>query len=416
VNAEIIAIGSELLTPFRQDTNSLFLTRRLNDLGVEVSFKGIVGDNLEHIRDATRTALWRADIVIIMGGLGPTEDDLTREGVAAALGVEVHRDPDVLAKLYARFASRQMTKMPRNNEKQADVVGGAMVLPNPAGTAPGQWIDTLFESHPRIILLLPGPPWELEKVFDVECVPRLREKLPTSFIATRSLRIAMLPESTCDARIAPIYKQYPDVQTTILAGAGDIELHLRARSTLQESAEARVGELADKLEDELDDYVYSTRGETLEKIVGYYLEMRGATLATAESCTGGLLAQRITQVSGSSRYFLGGAVVYHNELKTLFAGVPPLLIEAHGSVSREVAVAMAEGIRHDCNAQIGVAITGIAGPTGGTEEKPVGLVYHALHDGTKTEVVERKFPPGDRGRIRLWASQQALDMIRRHLM
>jgi nicotinamide-nucleotide amidase len=416
VNAEIIAIGSELLTPFRQDTNSLFLTRRLNELGVEVSFKGIVGDNQQHIRDATRTALWRADIVIFIGGLGPTEDDLTREGVAAALGVELHRDPDIVAKLYARFASRQMTKMPPNNEKQADVVKGAKILPNPAGTAPGQWIDTMFEGRPRVIMLLPGPPWELEKLFDAECIPRLREYLPPSFIATRSLRIAMLPESTCDARIAPIYTQYPDVQTTILAGAGDIELHLRARSNSQAAAEARVGELADKLEDELDDYVYSTKGESLEKIVGYYLDMRGATLVTAESCTGGLLAQRITQVSGSSRYFLGGAVVYHNELKSLFAGVPPLLIQAHGSVSREVAAAMAEGICHDCNAKIGVAITGIAGPTGGTEEKPVGLVYHALHDGNKTNVVERKFPPGDRGRIRLWASQQALDMIRRHLM
>jgi nicotinamide-nucleotide amidase len=416
VNAEIIAVGSELLTPFRQDTNSLFLTRRLNELGVEVGFKGIVGDSLEHIRDVTRTALWRADILIFTGGLGPTEDDLTREGVAAALGVDLYRDADILAKLYARFASRHLTNMPRNNEKQADVVKGATVLANPAGTAPGQWIDTMFEGRPRIIVLLPGPPWELEKVWEAECVSRFREKLPPAFIATRSLRVAMLPESTCDARIAPIYKQYPDVQTTILAGAGDIELHLRARSESLEAAQARAGELADKLEEELDTYVYSNCGESLEQIVGYFLEMRGATLATAESCTGGLLSQRITGVSGSSRYFLGGVVTYHNDLKSLFVGVPPLMIETHGSVSREVAVAMAEGVRHECNAKIGVAITGIAGPTGGTTEKPVGLVYHALHDGTKTEVVERKFPPGDRSRIRLWASQQALDMIRRHLM
>lgn len=229
------------------------------------------------------------------------------------------------------------------------------------------------------------------------------------------MRVALLAESTCDARIAPIYGQYPDIQTTILAGAGDIEINLRACSDALETAQARADELADKLEEELGDYVYSNRGESLEQIVGYYLQMREATLATAESCTGGLLAQRITNVSGSSRYYLGGAITYHNEMKTLFAGVPPLMIQGHGAVSREVATAMAENIRHDCNATLGVAITGVAGPTGGTEEKPVGLVYVALHDGQKTDVVQRQFP-GDRARIRQFATHQALDMIRRHLM
>lgn len=413
MNAEIIAIGSELLTPFRQDTNSLYLTRQLNALGVEVVCKTIVGDNRDHIRDATRSALWRADIVIIMGGLGPTEDDLTREAVADALGVELHRDHDLIASLYARFAARQM-KMPPNNERQCDIVAGAQVL-DAVGTAPGQWIDTLFERQCRTVILLPGPPWELEKMFQESVLPRLKEKLPETFIATRSLRVAMLPESACDARVAPIYKQYPDVQTTILAAAGDIELNLKARADSMEAAQARVDELADKIEDELDDAVYSNRGEPLEQIVGYYLQMRGATLAVAESCTGGLLSERITRMSGSSRYFLGGAITYHNDLKTLFAAVPPLLIQGHGAVSREVATYMAEGICHDCNATIGVAITGVAGPAGGTEEKPVGLVYHALHDGHSTEVIERKFT-GDRQRIRQWATQQALDMIRRHLM
>lgn len=413
MNAEIIAIGSELLTPFRQDTNSLFLTQRLNDLGIEVIFKTIVGDKLEHIRDAVRSALWRADVILLSGGLGPTEDDLTRDGVAAALGVELHRDPELVAKLYARFAKRQM-KLPPNNERQCDVIAGAQILAA-VGSAPGQWIDTLFEGQSRTIVLLPGPPWEIKKMFDEQVLARLREKLPSAFIATRTLKVAMVPESTCDARLAPIYTQYPDVQTTILAGAGDIELHLRTRGDNLEQAQARADELADRLEEELGDAVYSNRGEVLEQVVGYYLQMRSATVAVAESCSGGLLAERITRVSGSSRYFLGGAITYHNELKTLFAGVPPLLIQAHGAVSREVAAAMAEGIRHDCNSTLGVAITGVAGPTGGSEEKPVGLVFHALHDGTRTEVVERKFP-GDRNQIRQWASQQALDMIRRHLM
>jgi nicotinamide-nucleotide amidase len=414
VNAEIIAIGSEMLTPYRLDTNSLYLTRQLNDLGIEVRCKTIVGDALESIRDAIRAALWRSDLLVLSGGLGPTEDDLTREAVAAALGLEIRRDPELIARLYARFAERQLKVTP-NNDRQADLVGSPLVLANPVGSAPGQWIDTLFEGHPRIVILLPGPPWELEKMFERECLERLRNKVPAAFVATRMLRIGMMGESACDARLAPIYQTFHDVETTILAGAGDIELHLRTRSETPEEAQARVDELADRIEEELGDWVISNRGETLEQVVGYYLQMRQATLVTAESCTGGLLAQRITSVSGSSRYYLGGVVTYHNELKTLFTSVPPLMIEAHGAVSREVAAAMAEGIRHDCDATLGVAITGIAGPGGGTLEKPVGLVYHALHDGKKTEVIERKFF-GDRARIRQWASEQALDMIRRRLM
>jgi nicotinamide-nucleotide amidase len=225
----------------------------------------------------------------------------------------------------------------------------------------------------------------------------------------------MMPESECDQRVAPIYRRFTDVQTTILAGAGEIQLRLTARADSQEAAQARVDELAGLLEDELDDFVYSTQGESLEQIVGYFLQMRGANIAVAESCTGGMLGERITKVGGSSRYFVGGAIVYDNEMKTLFANVPPMLVAQHGAVSKEVAEAMAEGIREECRASVGVGITGVAGPTGGTEEKPVGLVYIAVADGKRTEVVERKFP-GDRDRIRWWATQQALDMVRRRLM
>ncbi len=416
MNAEIIAVGSEMLTPYRQDTNSLYLTEQLNQLGVEVIFKSVVGDTAEYITDATRSALWRADLIILTGGLGPTEDDLTREAVAAALGREIKRDSDVLATLYKRFAERRL-KMSPNNEKQADIIQGATILPNPVGTAPGQWIEHSFEGRKRLIILLPGPPHELKRLFEEQCLTedRLRAWVPRQFIATRLLKATMLGESKLDARIAPIYQRYEDVQTTVLAGAGEIEIHLRARAPEQAAAEARVERLADEIEQELGDFVYSNRGESLEQIVGYYLQMRNATVAVAESCTGGLLGQRISSVSGSSRYFLGGAIAYANDLKTLFASVPPLMIQAHGAVSREVAAAMAEGIRFDCNATLGVAITGVAGPTGGTGEKPVGLVYHALADGHATEVVQRNFM-GDRNRIRLWASQQSLDMIRRKLM
>jgi nicotinamide-nucleotide amidase len=414
MNAEIIAIGSELLTPFRQDTNSLYLTGRLNDVGVEVIFKTIVGDTREHLVQVACLALSRADIVLFMGGLGPTEDDLTREAVAEALGLELRRDPEIVASLEQRFAARGW-KLTANNVKQADVIAGATVLPNANGTAPGQWIGGRYEGREKIILLLPGPPHELKALFEEQCSERLRAKLPPQFIVTRELKITGLGESHCDARVAPIYQRYPEVQTTILAGAGEIQLHLRCSAALRAAAQQKVDKLVSQIEDELGDCVFSDNGESLEQIVGYYLEMRNATLAVAESCTAGLVAERITSVSGSSRYFLGGAIVYSNQLKTEFAGVPAEHIEKHGAVSREVAAALAEGIRRRCHATLGLAVTGIAGPTGGTAEKPVGLVFHALAGERSTEVVERQFF-GDRQRIRWFASQQALDMVRRKLL
>jgi nicotinamide-nucleotide amidase len=414
VNAEIIAIGSELLTPFRQDTNSLYLTEKLNQLGVEVIFKTIVGDSREHLTGAASLAISRAEIVIFMGGLGPTEDDLTREALGDALGLELYRDPAIVTGLEQRFAARGWT-MAANNLKQADVITGATVLPNANGSAPGQWMSGKYEGRERIIMLLPGPPHELKAMFEEQCVDRLRAKLPPQFIATRELKITGLGESACDARVAPIYKLFTDIQTTILAGAGEIQLHLKTRAASLEAAQSRVDQLVAKIEEELGDSVFSDNGDSMEQIVGYYLQMRNATLAVAESCTGGLLAERITSVSGSSRYFVGGAVVYSNQLKTAFADVPATLLEKHGAVSREVAAALAEGIGRRTGATLGLSVTGVAGPTGGTDAKPVGLVFHALASDAGTEVVERKFP-GDRKRIRRFASQQALDMVRRKLM
>jgi len=414
VNAEIIAIGSELLTPFRQDTNSLYLTEKLNQLGVEVVLKTIVGDSRSRLVSVAQHALFRSDIVIFMGGLGPTEDDLTREAVAEALGLELHRDEEILEQLKERFAARGY-KMTPNNFQQADVIAGAIVLPNPNGTAPGQWITGQYEGRDSLIILLPGPPFELRVMFDEQCFERLRAKLPPAYIATRVLKVAMLGESLVDSRVAPIYKRYTDVQTTILAGAGDVQFNLFTRADSMEAAQQRVHDLAGEIEDELGDALYASKGESLEQIVGYYLQMRDSTLAVAESCTGGLLADRITSISGSSRYFLGGAVVYSNELKTAFADVPKSLLDKHGAVSREVASALAEGIRRRCKATFGVGITGVAGPSGGSEQKPVGLVYHALASERETQVEERKFP-GDRKRVRWFASQMALDMVRRKLM
>jgi nicotinamide-nucleotide amidase len=414
VDAEIIAIGSELLTPHRQDTNSLYLTEKLNELGVEVRFKCIVGDDVEGLTEAAKLAMQRSDIIIFSGGLGPTEDDLTRESVADALGLKLQRHPEIIAKLEERFAQRGI-KMSANNAKQADIITSATILQNTLGTAPGQWVAGKYDGEERLLMLLPGPPHELKAMFEAECIPRLRARIATQYIATRTLKMAMMPESQVDARVAPIYKTYTDVETTILAGAGEIQLHLRCRKDSQAEAEARVEELAEKIEDELGDAIFSRKGETIEQIVSYLLQMRDLTLAVAESCTGGLLAERITSLSGSSRYFLGGAVVYSNELKTQFANVPKALIDQHGAVSREVAASMAEGIRKRCLSSYGVGITGVAGPGGGTELKPVGLVYIALAGEEGTQVVERNFL-GDRKRIRQFATQQALEMIRRALL
>jgi nicotinamide-nucleotide amidase len=417
MKSEIIAVGSEMLTPWRQDTNSLYLTEKLNEIGVAVAFKTIVGDRLKDLVGAIRTALGRIDILVIMGGLGPTEDDLTREAVAEALSLTLRRDAAQVAALHARAATWRIA-MPQNNLKQADVLEGATVLKNPNGSAPGQWLDAAFDGYRKLILLLPGPPNECKPLFDSECLPRLRETVPPRHIAKRTLRAAMIPESQADKILAPIYTTYPDVETTILAHAGDIQLTLLCSKKNPAVAQQRVDELSSRLEEALEDWLYSTGGhsaDSLEQIVLYYLGLRTATLAVAESCTGGMIAQRITSVPGSSRSFLGGAIVYADPLKSAFAGVSPELIATKGAVSAEVAEALANGIRLRTGATLGLGITGIAGPTGATDTKPVGLVYIALADPARTEIMDRTFR-GDRQRVREWATQQALDMIRKRLM
>jgi nicotinamide-nucleotide amidase len=414
MKAEIIAVGSEMLTPWRQDTNSLYLTEKFNEIGVTVNFKTIVGDRLKDLVSSIRTALSRVDILVVMGGLGPTEDDLTREAVAQALSIGLRRDAAQVAALHARAATWRIT-MPQNNLKQADVLEGATVLPNANGSAPGQWLDVTFDGYRKLLMLVPGPPNECKPLFETECLPRLRASVPQRHIAKRTLRAAMIPESQADKMLAPIYTTYPDVETTILAHAGDIQLTLLCSKADPELARQRVDELAGRLEETLEDWLYSDSGESLEQIVLYYLGLRQSTLAVAESCTGGLIAQRITSVPGSSRAFLGGAVVYSDPLKAAFAGVSADLIARHGAVSAEVAEALANGIRIRTGATLGLGVTGIAGPTGATENKPVGLVYIALSDPNRTDVMDRTFR-GDRQRIREFASQQALDLIRRRLM
>jgi len=410
-----------MLTPFRQDTNSLYLTAQLNELGVSVAFKTIVGDNLEDLTGAARVALGRADIVIFSGGLGPTQDDRTREAAAAALGVELRRDAQIVTAMYKRFAERRMS-MPENNARQADVIEGAEVMPNPNGSAPGQYIDTVVGRHRKIVVLLPGPPKELEPMYQAECRPRLAATLPERHMARRMLRMALTRESEVDARTAPIYTTFKDVETTILAGAAEIQLHFVCSKPSEAEAQARVDELAEKIEQEMGEEIFSSHGESLEEVVLLMLGLRHMTLAAAESCTGGLLAQRLTAVPGSSRYFLGGAVVYADRLKTIFADVPEELVRTEGPVSEPVARAMAEGIRRRTGASVGVGITGIAGPGPGAPGpdagKPIGLVYIAIsYAGLSggTSVTELNIS-GDRERVRWFASQHALQLVRQSLM
>jgi len=409
MDAEIIAVGSELLTPQHIDTNSLYLTEKLNNLGILVRFKTIVGDSKEDLAAVFRAALERSPLIVLTGGLGPTDDDLTRDVVAKVLERPLNEVEELRQRIQARYA-RLGRAMPENNLRQALVPEGAEWLQNNNGTAPGIWI----EHKDNVVILLPGPPRELEPLFDTACVPRLERVAPGGRIKTRVYKVVGLPESEVDQLIAPLYRPYTNPTTTILASLGSIEIHLRARASTDKEVETRLAELGDKIELALGDHVYSTKGESLEEVVGMYLVMRQKTLAVAESCTGGLLAERLTRIGGSSAYFLGGAVCYTNEMKTRWAGVPADLIQEHGAVSQPVAQALAQGVRARTGSSIGIGITGIAGPTGGTAEKPVGLVFIGLADERGVQVREFHFP-GDRDRVRHWATQMALEMIRRRI-
>jgi len=406
MNAEIIAVGSELLTPQRLDTNSLFLTGQLNDLGVEVTTKYVVGDNRDHVADAVRRAMSRAEIVILSGGLGPTEDDVTRDAVAVAIDRKLVFHPEVSDQIEQRFrqANRKMAEV---NRRQAFLIEGADILLNDRGTAPGQWID---ESHTSIILL-PGPPHELKAMFTRQCLPRLARVVPKQVIRTLVFRVAGMAESDLDQTISPIYKKYENPVTTILAGEGDIQVHLRARGERDGDVMALLAEVAAPIEMLLGDRIYSRNGDSLETVIGELLTKRGASLAVAESMTGGLLAQRITSVPGSSHYFLGGFLVYSDKMKTELLGVSEEIVEQCGAVSKETAEAMATGARRRTGAVFALSITGEAGPEP-SENVPVGTVYVGLADAAGCQVVHRVFL-GDRARIRAFATQMALDMLRR---
>jgi nicotinamide-nucleotide amidase len=410
LSAEIITIGSELLTPRFQDTNSIYLTEQLNAIGIPVVMKGIVGDNETYLEHAVRSALERTAVLIATGGLGPTEDDITRKVFARVLQRQLVLNEEVLARIQSRFKARGAA-MPANNARQALVLTGADILPNNHGTAPGLWIST-ERNH---IMLLPGPPRELQPMFEESCFARLQKMAGGAALVRTLFRTTGLTESALDDRIAPIYTKYTNPDTTILAKPGEVDVRLTARGRTVEEAERLLHELGDQIDHSLEDYIFTRSEQTLEEVTGMYLAMKNATISVAESCTGGLLAERLTNVPGSSAYFMSGVVCYSNESKMELTGIPPLLLEMQGAVSAEVARGLAEGIRERAGTTIGVGITGIAGPTGGSPEKPVGTVHIAVASPAATEHRHAVFP-GDRLRIRRQASQAALDLVRRVLI
>jgi nicotinamide-nucleotide amidase len=410
VRAEILAIGSELLVPPRGETNGAYITGRLRETGVNVCARITVADDLALVTAAFREALARADLVIATGGLGPTEDDLTREAAAAALGRPLLRDASILEALKARFAKFGRVMAPVN-EKQADVIEGGVALPNAKGTAPGQYLET----QGRVLVLLPGPPSEMQPIFDEQVLPRVRALAGGAVLKRRVLKIASMSESDVEQAVASLYKTFTNPVTTILGSPAQVELHLTAEADSERAAEALIEGLAAGIRKLLPGRIFSEDGRELPEVVATLLVERGLTLAIAESCTGGLLASRVTAVPGASRFFERGYVTYTNRAKQELLGVEPALFESVGAVSEEVARAMARGARERAKSAIGIGITGVAGPDGGTPEKPVGLVFVAV-SGPAGERVRRLLFPGDRERVRFQASQAALEMLRRGLL
>jgi nicotinamide-nucleotide amidase len=410
IRAEIIAIGSELLTPSRIDTNSLFITGELNKLGVDVVEKHVVGDERARLIEAVRIAIHHSEIVILTGGLGPTEDDLTREAAAEALDRKLVRSPEQEEILVRRFQQINR-KMADINRRQTFLIEGAKALPNPYGTAPGQFLRTSTGS----VFLLPGPPRELKPMMQEQVIPLLRPMLPPQVIRTRVFRVTGLGESDLDALIAPVYTKFANPTTTVLSAPGDLSVTLFARSSSEAEADALLKEAGDPIAQLLGERVYSNEDDPLEVVVGNLLRRRHATVATAESCTGGLIAARLTEHAGSSDFFTGSFVTYNDLQKQQLLGIPKDLLGTYTAVSEPVARAMAEAAKKNTGSTYALSVTGFAGPDGGTEENPVGTVFIGLAGPRETKV--RRIRYGlDRARIRLLATQAAIDLLRHELL
>jgi nicotinamide-nucleotide amidase len=406
--AAIVAVGSELLGSSRLDTNSLWIAQRLESIGMSVVRKACVGDDVTAISGELADSARRAPVILVTGGLGPTGDDVTREAVAAFTGRALALDPALLDELRGRF-SRRGIPMPAINERQAFAVAGATSLRNPRGSAPGIWV----EQDGVIVACLPGVPAEMRMMFDDHVLPELARRFPGAPRSRRILKIAAMGESAVEERVAPVYAKWPEHSFTILASVGEVQLHLSAAGSDEEALAVLDAQTAD-FEAALPGRIFGRDAETLEGVVGNLLRERGATIATAESCTGGLIAARLTDVPGSSDYFLGGIVAYANDVKSGGLGVVPATLATHGAVSEETAIEMAAGARARFAADWAISATGIAGPGGGTPEKPVGTVWIAVAGpgGVRARLLR---PPGDRALIRGWTVAAALELAREAL-
>ena len=413
MKACILAVGSEMLTPFRVDTNSLFITERLNTIGYDVRLKAVVADEVGELADVVRAALHWAELIVITGGLGPTEDDITRDAVARVLNVPMEVDERIVDRIRERFARRNFA-MPEINRRQGMVPRGATVLDNPNGTAPGLWLE-----HGRTaIVLLPGPPREMKPMLEAIVRERLAPASTGAGLFRRVLKITGRTESDVDAQAQPIYGQWTTqpvpISTTILAVLGQIELHLTAHAPGQAEADAALDAAARQLEEALTPAVYSADGRPLEAVIGDLLREKKLTIAVAESCTGGLLAKRLTDTPGASRYFERGFVTYSNAAKTAQLGVVEETLKQHGAVSEPVAQQMAHGARERAGVEVGISITGVAGPDGGTAAKPVGTVFVAV-ESPAGAAARRYLLPGTRRTVRERSTQMALDLLRRQI-
>ena len=409
-SAEIIAIGSELLTPDRTDTNSLWLTSKLNQIGIEVKLKTIVGDDQSRLEETIKDALKRSDVVISTGGLGPTEDDITRVVSARAVGRELVYHDELETDLRERF-KKWGREMPEINKRQAYVIEGAEILPNPNGSAVGMSV----ELGEKFLVILPGPPRENQPMFENFVFPKLKEKSGEVFVKRQILRVAGIGESAVDEAISPIYKAYETVDTSILFNKSEIEIHLIAHADSETAADEILEEIAAKIVEKLGGAVFALNGELMEEVIGKLLKDKGKTVSVAESCTGGLIGERLTDVAGSSAYFIQGVVAYANEAKINTLNVPAEIIEKTGAVSAETAEAMAKGMRELAKTNYAISVTGIAGPDGGTEEKPVGTVFIGYADESRVKSFKIVLP-GDRFLIRWRASQAALEYLRRKIL
>jgi len=410
MNAEIVSIGTELLLGDIVNTNAAFLSGKLAEAGIDVFHQITVGDNPARLTAAILRALGRSDIVITSGGLGPTVDDITMETIAHILRKPLVLDKTVLRRVKAYFKLRDV-KFPEECVRQAYIPEGVTRVYNKVGTAPG----LVAKYATKLIVCLPGPPREIEPMFNNTILPLLRKNLKNDWvIRSRTIKTTGLAESQVDGKVRDLLNLKPPTTVGIYAKLRQVELKIMAKARTEKEALGNISGIERKIRLRLGEYIFGRDGETLESAVGSILAKKGLTIATAESCTGGLLANRITNVPGSSRYFMSGVVTYSNESKENLLGVGSKTIRRYGAVSEQVALEMAAGIKHFACVDIGASITGVAGPDGETAKKPVGLVFIALAYGRKRAAFKFRFS-GSREEVKFQASQAALDLIRRSI-